>query len=500
MAGNALAVIFQTLVTICSLLFLYGVLLRTLGPDTLGLWSLVLATTSVSRLAELGFSRGVVKFVAQHYARKDREQAALTIETSVVSMAVLMAALAPFAYWGIAFALRHLLSDALYQQAIEILPLSLASLWLTCIGGVFQSGLDAHQRFDLRAAVACSGQIMFCALAILAVKQYGLIGLAVAQVIQAAWLLALSCWILHRLLPEMSLLPLRWRRGVFREIFGYSTTFQASSFVQLLFEPATKLLLSKYAGVGTVAYFEMASRMIGQARALLVAASQVLVPAVADLMERNPSGLPRMYARSVDLMTSLSAIFFSALALAIPVITQLWVGRLEPDFVLFANLLLVAWWINSLSVPAYHTYLGIGKLRWNFLGHVLTGLLNLLLGVTLGRQFGAVGVVAGMSMALVLGSALSSIAFHWEHDLRWREILSASTIRLNLIGFAALSIGIWLSLTWSKSATPGVSKMMVTTAASLLVLALTVFWATRGSPTLEFVRQALIRILRPGKA
>lgn len=49
---NAMMAVLQTLVMGAILFFLYRYLLRTIGVEQLGLWSLVLASTSVTPVAD----------------------------------------------------------------------------------------------------------------------------------------------------------------------------------------------------------------------------------------------------------------------------------------------------------------------------------------------------------------------------------------------------------------------------------------------------------------
>ncbi|MGC8744981.1 MAG: polysaccharide biosynthesis C-terminal domain-containing protein, partial [Verrucomicrobiia bacterium] len=52
-----------------ALFFLYRFLLKTIGVEQFGIWSLVLSTTSIIGAANLGISGSIVKFVAKYIAR-----------------------------------------------------------------------------------------------------------------------------------------------------------------------------------------------------------------------------------------------------------------------------------------------------------------------------------------------------------------------------------------------------------------------------------------------
>ena len=68
---NAVTTFVQVAGSAATLFFLYRFLVRTIGVERLGIWSLVLATTSAVTLANQGFSTSVTKFVAKYAAREE---------------------------------------------------------------------------------------------------------------------------------------------------------------------------------------------------------------------------------------------------------------------------------------------------------------------------------------------------------------------------------------------------------------------------------------------
>jgi hypothetical protein len=53
---NAMMATVQVVVTGLSMIVLFRFLLNTIGINRIGIWSLVLATTNVTRISELGFA------------------------------------------------------------------------------------------------------------------------------------------------------------------------------------------------------------------------------------------------------------------------------------------------------------------------------------------------------------------------------------------------------------------------------------------------------------
>jgi O-antigen/teichoic acid export membrane protein len=324
---NALTTIAQELGSAVVLFFLFRFLVRAIGIERVGIWSLVLATTSVIALANQGFSTSVVKYIAKYAARGQPDDISILVQTALISLggplAVVSVGLYPAAKWVLALLLPH----AHLAEAVAILPFALVSLWLSLLGSILQAGLDGHELITHRNYVLLGSSIAYLLLSYSLVPRYGLLGLAYAQTLQdGAWYLAI--WILlRRQIPQLPLVPLRWSRAHFREIAAYGLKFQFITASQAIREPVTKALLAKFGGLAMTGYYDMASRWVVSFRELIVQANEVLVPTVANLQESDPGSLPRVYRDSYRLIFFLAVPTFAFLAAVSPIVSRIWIGR-----------------------------------------------------------------------------------------------------------------------------------------------------------------------------
>lgn len=441
-AGNVRITLVNVLFSGVMLFILYRYLLETIGIEKIGVWSVVLATTSVSNIGGLGLSGSVVKFVAKYIANGSFVTAVEVIETAVLSVGIIIAIILMVAYFPLSLLLEYFISSTDLPSALVIFPYAMISLWLTSVAGVCQSGLEGCQRFDIAGFLNMVLGGIYFLLAIVLVPSYGLLGLAYAQVIQAS-MLVLSLWIFLRC--EFSLLPFapyRWKKKLFMEMLRYGVNFQLASVLSLLFEPVTKLLLSKFGNLGMVGYFEMANRMVMQFRLLLVAANKVLVPVIATFHENTPHRVKEIYLSSYRLLIYLALPLYIGIIAVSPAISELWIGRYEKDFVVFSILLSVGWFINTLVGPSYMGNLGSGNLRWNTVYHLISGVLNALLGVVFGLLYGGNGVVMAFVNSIVVASSVLVFAYQSEHDISLRKLFPRENIWL------VLSAIIGVILTW----------------------------------------------------
>ena len=430
---NAIMSMVQVVVIGGVLFILYRFLLKTIGVKQLGIWSLVLATTSVTQIANLGLSGGVVKFVAKYVARDEHKNVSAVIQTASLSVAAFIGVVLLVGYPVIKWMLGLVVVPESLPLALSILPFALFSLWLLAITSIFQSGLDGYQRIDLRSMLLMAGVIIHLCFCFMLAPTYGLMGVAYSSIIQNFSVLMISWVFLKRQSPFLPLLPYQWDKSFFKEIVNYGINFQLISISTMFYDPITKALLSKFGGLAMVGFYEMANRMVQQFRALIVSANQVLVPAIANLQEKNSEKIKEVYLTCYHLIFYLAVPLFSLIIVSTPLISELWIGHYESVFVIFGIFLSIGWLLNTVAAPAFFAYLGIGELRWNVTSHITIALLNAFLGFLLGVFYDGFGVVIGWIISLAVGSSLIYLSYHIKRQIPLRELLPKTSRMLFII-------------------------------------------------------------------
>ena len=263
-------------------------------------------------------------------------------------------------------------------------------------------------------------------------------------------------------------------------------TFQLISVITMFYDPITKVFLSKFGGLSMVGYYDMASRMVQQLRALIVSANQVLVPTIAGLKEKAPEKIQSVYLNSYQLLFYFALPLYSLFIVFTPIISELWIGHYENLFVLFGTLHAIGWFANTLAGPAYFTNLGTGELRWNLIGHIVTALLNAGLGFLLGILYGGIGVVAAWVFSLALGSSLVYLSYHIKYRIPLLELLPRSSRIITLVCIVGISS--FFLIYFNFSVRFNINQLNTLIPLSFLIIVLFLFW-------LHPMRKRLIRLV-----
>lgn len=424
--NNAAFSALQTVVSAVLLFFLYRFLLKQLGAEQLGIWAIVLASTSVGRLTDMGLAGAIVKFVANCNATGQGEKSSRLVQTAALTIGAALGTLALLALPVLHILLHWVLPETAISSALQILPYAIGSLFFAMISGIFQSGIDACHRMDIKNIILVSCNFIYIGTTVFLVPRYGLLGIAIAQVIQSILLVCSSWLVLKKLIPSLPVLPCRWYKAEFREMVGYATNFQIGMLAGMFFDPVTKFLLAKYGNLSQTAYYEMANQLLQKARSVIVSAQQALVPEIAGGKFNNQKDLATLYQKAYGLSFLLVLPYYIGIALALPLISILWIGHYEPFFVTCGAIVSIGWLATNLSAIPYFFNIGTGTLIWNTANHILNGILNITLGAVLGYHFSGLGVVIAAACALIVPNILLILVVNQRLGLAKLAILPPS--------------------------------------------------------------------------
>lgn len=447
---NAKWSLVQTFVSAVTVFVLYKYLYNHFGPDQLGLWAVVLASVSLGRLAELGFSTTVLRYVSQHLSKGDRTRAAKILETGLISVCLpfllMLLALYPLLEQLISF----FVPPVAMEEALQILPYAIATLWFGVVGSIAQSGLDGCGRMDVKSKLLILGNLVYVPAGIVFSQYWGIAGLAAGQLLQSMLITGIVWVAIRRELPTLNWLPISWRYDCFKETIRYAAGLQLGNLLIVLVEPLTKMLLSRYCGLTEVAHFEMANQVAARVRALITSALQAYLPLLSSTASQKRDATLRVVGEAFTFTTGLGLPVMAILVVSYPIVSILWIGHIEPNFIAYGWILGTGWLIATLAMPTYYYCVGAGRIGTILSSQALRVVLNTTLGF--GSALYGIGHWIAISMMLSLVAenvvtarrAILDLGIQFLHTLKQKS--SRRTIVTIVLTFCALALNITVSL------------------------------------------------------
>ena len=289
---------------------------------------------------------------------------------------------------------------------------------LNALNGVFASVLDGMQKNYIRNIIFSSSSIILLVLAYILVPKYHIKGVAIAQLLQSVFAL-LACLIMVIFYTKYNPLKWNWNKQIFKQIFSYGMKFQFISLANMLNEPITKILLGKFGGMAFAGYYEMANRLLMQARGVIISSTQSLIPVMINLSKKE---IPAFYKKTFSNVLFFSTTIMAGIILSGRLVSFYWIGSYQPVFCNALLILSLSLFVNILNAPAYFYYMAEGNLNILIKNHLLLGFLNALFSYLLGYWLGGFGVVFGWFIAILLSSFYLLITFNKMHDLKFRAL------------------------------------------------------------------------------
>lgn len=366
---NTIWLIFLSIVIALSQFTVYAFINKNLGRDILGVWSLIVAATSIGQISNLGFSNSLVRYLPEMILKKKEEDIKNMIGTINLTNFIISLPLLLLLYFPAVIYASNLLSPALLPVFKSVIPVTMAALFINNLFSVYSYLLDAMQKYYLRCLVQIAGWIIFMVLSLLLMPAFGLYGVAVALLIQyvvqftAILLVVYFKKLLHKIAP------FHFDKKSFKMIYAFGIKSQSISILVIFFDPLVKYFITKNIGLSATANYEIGNKIVMQARNLLVNANQVIIP---NIVLHKEAGTENRYFENVlikNIFLSISAGMI--LLLFAPLAVYFFSEKNNNALMLCVIILNIGWVTNMITSVHYYCCIGVDKIGKLVLYHLL---------------------------------------------------------------------------------------------------------------------------------
>jgi O-antigen/teichoic acid export membrane protein len=391
------------LVANVGLVFLtYRLVILQGGITAVGLWATLYAWAALIRVGDVGISAATTRFVALHDIRSEAEAARRFVETGIISNALVFGLLCLAGYFVLYQMVDIIVSAEHSVEAKGVLPVLLLGFMLFNIWNIVIGCMQGLHLGYVRSQLSIGGSLLQLVVAVLLVPTNGILGLAWAQVAQYGAVSIVGWLIVRQTVGIRSYLPSRLDLPTLREMLGFSLTSQAANVASGLFEPVSKIAVGQVAGLHVQGLYELAYKSVWLPRTAIIAGAGATTPALTAIFRSTPDAVTRIYRRTSRLSTLAVAGCMLLITLASPVISLVWIGHIDWQYVAITMILAVGVFFNAFGAAAYNLAAVTGQMRNNIAVNAIV-LLVLALGFVLGRDLPPIGLVAIVATAMAFG-------------------------------------------------------------------------------------------------
>jgi O-antigen/teichoic acid export membrane protein len=399
--GTATNVVGQAVVAL-SLIALAPITVHAVGATDYGVWVLVGSVASFGFLIELGISAALVKYVAEHAARREVDEAARMVGAATWLYALLGAGVAS-AGLLLAWALPALvdLHGAAGRLVRPLALLTAVDVGISVLAIAPMAVLKGLQRFPAVNAITGAGALTSVALTVTVLETgAGIVGVAAVGALNSALTYAASLHVARRLVPEYFAVPVRRDVGRVRRLLRFS---RSVAVIQVASRMQTRLdvvVIAAALPVRLLAPYNFGQRLAAGTWMATDQFGKVLLPLATEVSAtREPVALRALYLTATRLTLWIAIGAGLPLAVLGGPILDLWVGKPFSHYGAVVALLAAAAIVDVPSNPAAYALQSIerhGPIAWMALGSAVA---NVALSIALVGPYGINGVAAATLIA-----------------------------------------------------------------------------------------------------
>ena len=390
--------------------FVAPFVVRHLGNEQYGVWTIVLSLTGYLGLLDLGVRGAVTRYTAQYHAQGNHNR---TNETTSAAMATFLltsfVALMVAAILAVFVVQRLKIPQESVLAARVVLLVTGANICVSLVNGVYGGVLVGLQRFDLTNGVEIANSALRALAIVVALHSgLGIITLAFIQLLFTVTRFAANYRLAHRYYPELRVRPLQADRVNLKSVFSFSFfTFLMQISASLIYA-SDNIVIASYLPAASVTFYAIGGNLVEYARAVVAGVSQAVSPLASSLQARNDvAGLRRLVLRSSQLGTMVAAPIAATFVSRGGHFIGLWMGQQYSNTSgKVVALLAVTLLFSAGNTPTGGIMLGLGKHKPIVPALLVEGICNLALSIILLKRMDVLGVALGTLIPSVTASLL----------------------------------------------------------------------------------------------
>lgn len=433
-----------TLTYLATRLVTVPIVIRYLGLDGYGIWSIIMVTAGYMRMGSAGVKCAFQKYVAEAIGTGDFERANRLISTGTALMfALSVVAVAPVVIFATKLAVLAGVPGKFVHDASASISLLAFIMLVANTGAGFEAIVTGAQRFDLLRKtniVVALGE----AVCIVALLHHGK-GLFAMSMVMATSELSYICYcifISRKVLPQIRIAPQFVTRSVLKELARFAGSYQLVNLQEVIYITILPLAVLKYFGAEATGAYGVAARLV---QACMMPQDAFLLPILSGSSLVFASGAVdekrQLVLKAFKTSFALCIVPLSVICAAGTTIVFAWTGRKDQAFESFLLLMSLAGLFHASSLLQLVLYRASGNALMDNIRQVIRIALLLTIGI-LGKRLGLVGTLEGLALTEFAGMAFMFFVMH--HAFPWFKVrlLLPDALKLAMVGCATAILAV----------------------------------------------------------
>lgn len=426
--------------------FLVPFVIKKLGLNRYGIWSLITMITGYFSLIDFGIGQSFERYIAEYKAKNEIENLNYVINSGLLIYLFLFFILIPLSIFSQNFLIKILkIPEELHSEAKFIFKWAIIYIGISNIFGLFYSCIRGFQRMDITGKITiflttlhAIGVILFLN------KGWGVKGLMVNNffVYSCGGLIYLV--MVYKIFPEIRLNFLLFEKSILKRMGKFGIKRWVTSIEEVITYQTDKFFISRFLNIALVGIYQIGYTIPEKMANMIRLLNSAVVPASAELKALNDrEKLIKLHIYGLKYISTVAfPLMFFTITTA-PLIINVWVGPGYEKAVVVLRLFCLIFLISLLSSNLTAILVGIEKPEYQMYYSIYQSLLNLLLTFYLIKKIGFIGVIIATFISVSLGNIYLQWIFHKIFKISFLWTFKSSlyySLKMSL----GLSILLWL--------------------------------------------------------
>lgn len=414
------------------------IIIRHLGLDGYGIWSIIMVTAAYMRMGSAGIKCAFQKYVAEATGTGNFEKANCLISTGTALMFVVsVLAVTPVFIFSTKLAVLAGVPTKFVHDASASISLLAFIVFVANVGAGFEAIVTGAQRFDLVRKVNIISAIgeAICIVVLLHLGK-GLFAMSAVMALSEFFYICYCMFVSRRVLPQVHIAPQYITRKVVKEFVVFAGSYQLVNFQEVIYGSIFPVAVLKYFGAAATGAYAVAARLV---QACMMPQDAFLLPILSGSSLVFASGTveekKEIVLKAYKTSFALCIIPLSVVCAAGNTIVYAWTGSKDETFESFLILIGLAGLFRALSLLQLVLYRASGKALMDNIRQVIR--IALLLTISIfGKHLGLIGILKGLALTEFAGMAFMFFVMH--HGSPWFNVrlLLPDTLKLTLVAGA----------------------------------------------------------------
>jgi O-antigen/teichoic acid export membrane protein len=379
------------------------ILIRIIGIDNYGLWTLASSVIGIIALAEGGISVSTTFFLSQDIANKDKKGISETLTITFASILVLATIGAILMYVSSESITSFFpkLSNAEHKQILITFKVGSIVLWTRLIQQNFIGIIQAYEQYGLLNLLTTI-QVSLNSLGLIVVTLLGgrTIEMMEWQILLSFGTLFAYLWLSRKAIGHTKS-HFRWNRPKAISIFRYSTIAWAGNLGSALFAQSDRLIVGAVLDVKSLGLYAAITNVVNQINSISALPVSPLLPSIAKMhKDKSMNDKKRIIQlkQGVELNAFIALGMGSFIVSMADVILSVLAGKdFNSSSILAMQIAAIIYSLYSLNAVGFYILYGTGKIKICTYIHLASAILSVLLISILSKRFYLLGAVTGNS-------------------------------------------------------------------------------------------------------